>query len=156
MRVFTERKEKFRVCGVKAALAEKDKAAVRSLFMGKDGGARFECLIGCREGYLGVKKKDGTYLFGKEVFPTVYMPDGGSQWAVPGCTFLKAVFTQKEARTLTLEGAWRFFKEIYIPSSIYETDPEIPFEIESFPQNEQEGGFELLVPVLSDRTSDVF
>ena len=162
MRVFTEKTEKFSVCGVKTAAGPNTREEMRSAFLGKDEGARFECLLGCGEGFYGVLRRVGpidsvkrkgresaflceeTYLYGKRVFPTVYMPAGGTQWVIPAGTYLKAVFSEKETRALGIEGAWKFLEEIYIPSRHYIRDEANPFRIEYYSGSE----LQLWVPVI--------
>ena len=119
-----------------------------SAFKGKDNGSRFECLLGCGEGFYGVLKND-TYLYGKSVFPTVYMPTGGTQWTIPAGTYLKAEFSENETDALTVEGAWRFLKDIYIPSCRYVRDAGNPFEIEYYRDTEDERRLQLWVPILN-------
>ena len=157
MRVFAEKTEKFRVCGVKAGLDENNREKVISDFRGNDGGARFECLLGCGQGFYGIIRREEsrsflcaeTYLYGKSVYPTVYMPAGGAQWAVPAGTYLKACFSEKEKQNLTVEGAWKFIKDIYIPSCSYVRDDSNPYEIEYYGDTEGEGALQLWIPVLS-------
>ena len=117
-----------------------------SAFSGKDNGSRFECLLGCGEGFYGVRRRD-TYLYGKSVFPTVYMPEGSVQWTIPAGTYLKAEFSEKETRDLTIEGAWKFLKDIYIPSCRYACDGSNPFEIEYYSYRNS-GHIQLWVPVI--------
>ena len=156
MRVYTEKNEGFRVCGIKAGLEYKEREEIISDFLGNDDGARFACLLGCGPGFYGVIRRaedrsflcEKTYLYGKSIYPTVYMPDGGTQWIIPEATWLKAEFSEKETRALTVEGAWRFLEDIYMPSSQYEPDETNPFEIE-FYDHTGEGQLQLWVPVLS-------
>ena len=163
MRVLAEKTEKFRVCGVKAPAGSESREEMRSAFLGKDNGARFECLLGCGEGFYGVLRREGristierkeresafshngAYLYGKRVFPTVYMPAGGTQWTIPAGTFLKADFSEKETCALGIEGAWKFLEDIYIPSRHYVRDESNPFRIEYYTGS---GHIQLWVPVI--------
>ena len=155
MRVYTEKTESFRICGIKAGLGEKQRREIISDFLGNDEGARFESLLGCGPGFFGVIRREEkrsflcekTYLYGKSIYPTVYIPAGGAQWALPAATYLKAEFTEDEKRALTVEGAWRFLEEIYLPSCSYVRDETNPYAVEYYDHADSDRCLQIWIPV---------